>query len=267
MKMKMGSINKVWIFILVTMLLLSGCGGPAGSNQPQVDEGQTEILVSAAASMRYALVEIKDMYEAKKQDVIINYNFGSSGSLQKQIEQGAPVDLFISAAKTQMDALEEKDLIAEDSRLDILSNELVLIASKGNENIQSFADLKLVDRIAIGTPESVPAGRYAKEALLSMDLWDSLEDKFIQAKDVTQVLTYVEKGEVDAGLVYGSDTYQLTNASIAAVAPAETHSPIVYPAAVLKQSANAEQAQAFLDFLTGSEAQEVFSKFGFKIKE
>lgn len=258
------------VFGIVLMIsgLIAGCVGrqePGKQNKREGKSAPTEITVSAAASLKDALTEIKLQYEGKKPGIKLVLNFGSSGTLQQQIEQGAPVDLFISAGKSQMVALEAKQLLAQDSRVNILGNELVLIVGKANHTVRSFADLNKpeVKHIAIGQPGSVPAGKYAKETLTALKLWDGLRSKFVEAKDVRQVLTYVETGDAEAGLVYKSDTILSERVKIAAVAPAGSHSPVVYPAAVIKASKNAAAAGELLKFLKSKEAQQVFSNYGF----
>lgn len=245
------------LFIIVT-----GC-----SNTPKAQEqtgGAVNLTIAAAASLQDALNELADTYSTQKPDVTIAYNFASSGTLQKQIEEGAPVDLFLSAGQKQMDAVAEKGLIDATTRKDILGNDLVLIVPDTSK-ITKFEELTGtgITQISIGTPETVPAGKYAKETLVSLNLWDKLEPKLVQAKDVRTVLTYVESGNVDAGLVYKSDAMAGKNIKVVASAPADSHQPIVYPMAVIKSTKYPEQAKAFADFLTSQEAAAIFEKYGF----
>jgi len=163
-----------------------------------------------------------------------------------------------------MDALAEKGLIAEDTRRDLLNNEIVLI-TQGDGNLAGFQELSgsNVDKVSIGVPESVPAGRYAKEVLVSMGLWEKIQAKLVLAKDVRQVLTYVETGNVDAGLVYSSDTVISEDVKTVATAPAGSHKPIVYPIAVIKDTGQPEEAKEFIEFTSGEEAAQIFAKYGF----
>lgn len=243
---------------LILLLFLTGCG----SNNARE---QINLTISAAASLQDAAKEIEQVYTKENPNVTLTYNFASSGALQKQIEEGAPVDLFISAGQSQMDALEEKGLIIEDSRSDLLSNDLILIAGK-DRPLTGFDELTgdQVNKISIGAPESVPAGKYAQEALTGMGLWDALQPKLVLAKDVRQVLTYVETGNVDAGLVYHSDALMGDNIKVVAAAPADTHKPIVYPMAIIKNTKQQAATEAFMDFLYGPEAREIFARYGFK---
>lgn len=251
------------VFLFMVLVFLGGC--TRNTREPKAD---AEILVSAAASLKDALEEIKPVYENKNPGVKLVFNLGSSGTLQQQIEQGSPVHLFISAGKKQMDTLEEKKLIKEGTRTDLLGNQLVLITGKNNQVVKNFADLVRaeVKHIGIGNPESVPAGKYAKETLISLKLWDAVPAKLVEAKDVRQVLTYVETGNAEAGLVYQSDTVVSEKVKIVAAAPFESHSPIIYPAAVIGSVGKTGEAEKFLEFLRGDEAMVIFTKFGFQKK-
>ena len=225
----------------------------------------TNLTISAAISLKDSLEEIKTLYQKKDPKIQITYNFGSSGSLQQQIEQGASVDIFISAANKQMDALESKNLLLAGSRRNLVTNQLVLITSKKEKNINKFSDLTKPDinKIALGEPKSVPAGKYAEEVLKFYKVLDQIKSKIVYAKDVRQVLTYVETENVNAGLVYISDVKTSQKVRIAAIAPKESHSPIVYPLAILKESKNPGAAKAFDQFLKRNQSKTIFKKYGF----
>ncbi len=259
--------KKIWILLGLIMFIVAvstGCGSNT-EQQSQTGAEPVGLTISAAASLTDAAEELKKIYATEHPEVTITYNFGSSGTLQKQIEEGAPADIFISAGKSQMDALAEKDLIVAESRRDLLSNDLVLITQKDG-SLAGFDDLagSGVEKMSIGTPETVPAGKYAKEALESLGLWEQVQSKLVLAKDVRQVLTYVETGNVDAGLVYSSDALMGQGIKVVAAAPADSHAPIVYPMALIKDSAHPEEANAFTEFLSGAEAAQIFDKYGFK---
>jgi len=227
---------------------------------------QTELTVSAAISLKDALDEIKQVYEQANPGVTIATNYGASGTLQLQIEQGAPVDIFLSAAPKQMDALASKSLLLEGTRKDLLRNEIVLIVPLDSAlKISSFQDLAGADakRVALGEPAAVPAGQYAKEVLTRLGIYDAVNAKAVFAKDVRQVLTYVETGNVDAGIVYKTDALSSKTVKIVAVAPADSHAPVLYPVAVIKDSKNPVAAKQFQDFLAGPKAAEIFRKYGF----
>ncbi|KAF1083943.1 Molybdate-binding periplasmic protein precursor [Sporotomaculum syntrophicum] len=260
---------KRWLSLLSLLLLMVLAGAGCGSNQEQTAATEpVRLTISAAASLQDAMEELKTIYNRDNPRVIITYNFGSSGTLQKQIEQGAPADLFISAGQAQMDALAEKGLIIEDTRKGLVGNHLVLISGQ-DSSLAGFEELtgEQVGKISIGVPESVPAGKYAQEALTNLGLWDALQAKLVPAKDVRQVLTYVETGNVDAGLVYRSDALMGKHIKEVATAPEASHQPILYPMAVIKDSRNQTTAGAFAGFLTGQEAGQVFTKYGFKVLE
>lgn len=252
-------LNQACGFILAFVLAV-GC---SQTNQ------QTELTISAAASLTDAMNAIQPIYEQENPEVKLTYNLASSGSLQQQIEQGAPVDVFISAAPKQMNALEEKQLLLSGTRQDLLKNEMVLIVPKEENQVKNFEDLttELVEKIAVGEPESVPAGKYAQEVLTSLNLLETVQPKEIYAKDVRQVLTYVESGNVDAGIVYSSDAKISDKVKIVATAPAESHSPIIYPVAVIQSSKNPEVAKDFIQFLDREQAKAVFEQYGFGIVE
>ena len=226
---------------------------------------RTTLPVCAAMSLKDAVTVLKGIYEARHPDTLLEINFASSGALQKQIEQGAPAELFLSAGQKQMDALEAQNLIVKQSRCDLLGNTLVLIVAKEKQHqIKSFDDLaKHASNFAIGHPESVPAGRYGKQSLVTLGLWDPLENRMVLAKNVRAVLAYVDSGNADAGLVYRTDTPQLKSAVIAASAPVHSHSPIIYPAALVTNGKHPEKARAFLAFLKSAEAGEVFTRYRF----
>lgn len=222
--------------------------------------------VSAAISMKDSLLKIKERYEHENPGVAINFNFASSGTLQQQLEQGAPVDVFISAGQKQMTALEKKKLVGL-SR-EVAGNELVLIipaaANRAITGVEQLAD-PAFEKIAIGNPDTVPAGKYAEEALKNKGVLSQIKPKTVLAKDVRQVLAYVATGDVDAGFVYRTDANTLNKVKISYVVSSTLHSPIVYPAAVVETSANKVQAGHFIEFLCSDEATAVFEQYGFSI--
>jgi len=259
--------------LLVAMLLLfalapfaGGCGRGAGKSGQNTAAAPKEITVSAAISLKDALEKIKEEYTKEHPEVKIIYNLGSSGALQKQIEQGAPVDLFISAGVSQMDQLAEKGLLEPDSRINLLSNELVVVVPKDSRKVKEFADLAgpAVKKVALGLPETVPAGMYAKESLVNLKLWDQLQPRLVMANDVRQVLTYVETGNVDAGFVFRSDALMGKNVKVALAVPDGLHKPIVYPAAVLKNAPQKAAAREFLNYLASPQGMGIFEQYGLK---
>lgn len=249
----------IHIVLFATLLLfITGCADDSESNT-------TELTISAAASLRDVMEEAGQQYMKQNPGIKIVYNFGGSGSLQQQISQGAPVDMFISAAEDKFDYLYSKKLIDEQHSVRLLRNELVLITQRDNRIIDSAQSLtnENIKRIALGTPESVPAGMYAKQALLSLELWGDLEKKIIPTKDVRQVLTYVETGNVDAGIVYKTDALVSDKVKIVPLDGKDLHDPIIYPVGVIAGTEHPKESIDFFNFLKGPEAMKVFKKYGF----
>ncbi len=221
--------------------------------------------ICAAMSLKDAVTALQQIYQEQHPEIGLEINFASSGALQKQIEQGAPAEVFLSAGQKQMNALETQGLIVKESRCDLLGNTLVLIVAREKQQlIKGFGDLqKHAESFSIGHPESVPAGRYGKQTLVSLGLWQPLENRLVLAKNVRAVLAYVDSGNVDAGLVYLTDTLKLRSAVIAEEAPVKSHAPIIYPAALVANGRHPAEAQRFLDFLQSAEAGKVFAKYRF----
>ncbi|RKD25018.1 molybdate ABC transporter substrate-binding protein [Ammoniphilus oxalaticus] len=259
-------------FLLLGLLLVPiGCSGgqstDAGNDGADAPAENIELMISAAASLTDALNEIKSVFESEHPGSTLTINPGSSGKLATQIEQGAPSDVFLSASKKDMDRLEEQGLIDKDTRVDFTNNVLVLITNKENpSNLSSFEEIDpaMIGDFAIGEPESVPAGRYTKEVFEHLNLWEPMQDKLVLASDVRQVLTYVESGNAELGVVYSSDASISDKVTIIAESNPEWHAPIVYPGAVLADTSHDELAKAFLDYLTSDAGKEVLNKYGFK---
>ncbi|OBQ22418.1 MAG: molybdate ABC transporter substrate-binding protein [Anabaena sp. WA113] len=261
--MKTGKLLILITTALTTLLLVIGL--PTVTTSPVVAQSNTSLLISAAASLKEVLVEIQPLYQQSQPNVNINYNFGSSGTLQQQIEQGAPTDIFISAAKKQVDTLEQKGLLVTGSRNIIAKNRLVLIVPKNAVGINSFYSLKdaKVKKIAIGEPRSVPAGQYAQQVLEKLKIWTEVKSKLVFANNVRQVLASVESGNADTGLVYATDAKISNRVKVVVTADEKYHSPIIYPLAVVKRSKNVNAAKEFSQFLSSNQAKAVFKKYGF----
>lgn len=266
-------MKKQYVVFLTIMLLFLGAAGCSSNNQTknpedqkqEVSEKKVELTVSAAASLQEALNEIKANFEKEHTNVIVNYNFGASGALGQQISQGAPVDLFFSAAEDKFDKLVQDGLIDESKGTDIVGNELVLVVPNDSKiEIKAFEDLTKTDKISIGTPEAVPAGQYAKETLEKLNVWKAMEGKVVYAKDVRQVLTYVETTNVDAGIVYKTDALISQKVKIVATAEENSHTPIIYPLGVVKDTPHPKEAQLFYDYLQNDTSMKTFKKYGFR---
>lgn len=230
-----------------------------------------EILVSAAASLREALQEVGQAFQAQHPGAKVAFNFGASGALASQIEQGAPVDVFASANQEHMERLNRQGLLLTQTRRDFTANALVLIQPGDGPALSQPQDLlsPQVRRLALGEPATVPAGQYAKQALLSLGLWEALRPKLVLAGDVRQVREYVLRGEVEAGLVFASDMARKPGAEpprarVALTLAPGLHDPILYPAAVLKGSRQPQEATAFLDFLVSPPGQAILARWGFQ---
>ncbi len=227
-----------------------------------------ELTLSAAISMKEAVDEIGRQFVASRPGTTLSFNFGSSGELQKQIEAGAPVDVFISAASRQMDELQQKGLVLPATRRNFARNVLVVIKPADSTiDLARSADLldPRVRRVAIGNPKTVPVGQYTEESLRSAGLWERIQPKLVFAENVRQALEYVARGEVDAGFVYTTDFAVRTERVREAFRPGEdTYRPVIYPAAVVKASRQPALAQAFVDALVSGDAQAVLRRLGFQ---
>jgi molybdate transport system substrate-binding protein len=223
------------------------------------------LTVSAAVSMKDALAEVALAY-GKQSGAEVKLNFGSSGQIMTQIARGAPVDVFVSAGDEQMDQLEREKLIDPRSRVAVAGNRLVLVVPGdfGGAPI-SFEALaeKRFKRISIGHPDTVPAGKYAMQVLEKLGLSDIVRPRLVYGANVRQVLSYVERGEVEAGIVYRTDPRAAKNAHVIATADASWHEPIRYPAAVVSASKHREAAEQFVKYLCGDEAQQILTRHGF----
>jgi molybdate transport system substrate-binding protein len=237
-------------------LMLAGC-----SHAP------VTLTVSVAASLQNAIAELAPLYQAAHPGVRLAFNYGGSGMLEQQIENGAPADVFVSAAPGPMDKLAAAGLIDPPTRRDLLRNSIVLIAPKDRTLPVTFQDLAApgIKLIALGDPASVPAGEYGRQVLETMNLLDAVRPKLVLGKDVRQVLTYVESGNTDAGIVYATDARESHQVRVAEVAPEASHRPVIYPAAVIKASHLPAEARGFLDFLAGARAGRIFAAHGFLV--
>lgn len=258
-------MKKIFIPIVAMisiLFLITGCVS-------QKQETKVELHISAAASLTDVMKELAADYQKIHPEAEIKFNFGSSGALQQAIENGGEADLFFSAAQKQMDALDKAGELADGTRKDLLFNEVVLIVPKDSvKDIHSFADIKTekVSHIALGEPKGVPVGQYAEEIFQAMNMLDQAKAKAAYASDVRQVLAWVESGEADCGIVYATDAAISDKVQVAAKAPAGSHQPIIYPAAILKSSSQKDMAKDFLAFVSSKDSAAVFQKYGFEMK-
>ena len=273
--------NKILIIALIAFIiavvsvgsvsagLFDFLGGNSNSTDTSLDG--KEVNLAAAASLKNVYDEkLIPMFQEKYPGAKVTPTYASSGDLQTQIENGLETDVFMSAANKQMNALAEKGLIDNNTNLQFLENKVVLIVpADSNSNISSFDDLKNVEgNIAIGDPESVPAGQYAQEVLNNTGIWDDVESKLSLGTDVTAVLNQVAQGSAECGIVYATDAKSTDDVKVICEAPEDAlKTPVIYPVAAIKDAKDADAAQKFLDFLQTKEAKDVFVEYGFTIHE
>lgn len=277
----MKKINFLLSLVLLLILITGGCSSSKSNSQNQKSTPSTTvkteatkepsesvtIKIAAAASLETILTkDLIPQFEDQNPGIKVEGTYDSSGKLQTQIEEGMTADLFFSAATQQMDQLSSKGLLLDNSRVDLLENKIVLIVpADSSSDITTFEDITKAKKIAIGDPNSVPAGQYAKEALTSLGLWDKVSAKASLGTNVTEVLNWVAEGSADAGIVYATDAkLQPDKIKIVAEAPSGSlKQDVIYPVSVIKASANQEAAQKFIDFLTSKDAIQKFESYGF----
>jgi molybdate transport system substrate-binding protein len=253
------------VFAVAVSLMLSTCVLALTGCRPSARSSANELTISAAVSLKDAFKEIADLNE-QRTGTKTHFNYGASGALQKQIESGAPVDIFASAGARQMDELAAKGLIISDTRKDFALNALVLIVPAENPGVSSLSDLAnaAVKKVAVGNPKTVPAGQYTEQALTRQGLLPKIQSKLILAEDVRQVLDYVVRDEVDAGIVYLSDASSAGDkVKVVAHVPDDAHYPILYPIAAIKDSKQQEVARKFIELVLSAEGQAILIKHGF----
>ncbi len=250
-------VRRAYLSILLVFLVAAilGCSGR--------EEGQANILVFAAASLTDALGEIEREFEEQNElDVRISY--GASQMLAQQINSGAPTDLFIPAGEAPASYLDERGL-AEPQPTKLLSNKLVLVTRQEGRRLESLEQLTTdeVGRVAIASPELAPAGRYSRESLKRLGLWDSLQEKLIIGADVRATLAYVETGNADVAFVYQTDANIARNVTVLDIVPPDSYTPVVYPAVVIQRSEKKAATRRFLNFLRSEAAITIFRNHGF----
>ncbi len=256
-KMEWGVIYHVLLSYVIMSSSLTGCTR---------GQEQLELMVGAAASLEPVLKELKAVYSEQNPDVKLCFTFAGSGTLEQQIREGAPIDVFLSASQKQMASLEEDGLIMNDSRVDLLQNELALIVPKIDQTIiTSFEDVQKATVIALGDPASVPVGQYAMEVFEKLGNLEKIKEKTTYGKDVSEVLAWVSAGNAEVGVVYVTDAMKEDTVEIVETAPEGSHSPITYPAAIIAETELETQAKDFLRFLSSTEAEVIFEEYGFGI--
>lgn len=240
--------------ILLALLIIMAFTVPASAGT---------VNLSVAASLKEVINELSDSFAKTHPNLKFIKNYGASGALAKQIESGAPADIFISANPEWMDYLKERKLIDTSSIAIFVYNTLVFAGSPGKAS--SMQELSRLERIALGSPKSVPAGEYAMEALKKAGLEKLLEKKLVMARDVRECLMYAERGEVDGAFVYKTDALQAKQAKILFVVPQGLYSRVTYPDALTAAGRKNKDAAAFLTYLHSNEAKSVLGKYGFSV--
>lgn len=283
----MKKFNVTMLTILMTVFMIAGCASIQDKEATVTAEAATsettamtetseeiskkplELTILAAASLTDVTTKLAELYKEVEPNITLTFSYGASGALQTQIEEGAPADIFLSAATKQMDALNEEGLLLADTRKDLLLNKIVLIVPKDSVlSLTSFEEAgeDTVKTIALGESEGVPVGQYAEQVFTNLGIIDAVKAKANYGSDVKQVLTWVESGEVDCGVVYATDAKLSDNVSIVCEAPEGSHKDIIYPVAIIESSTLPDEAKSFLNFLITDEAAVVFEEFGFSMK-
>lgn len=244
-------MKKIILKTLIGMLTLSS-----------LSFSKEEITVSAAASLKEVMGELTGKFQNENKDIKINLNLGGSGALKNQIVAGAPVDLVFFASQKDLEDLDNKGFIDKEYQKDILKNRLVVA---GRSNIDSL-DKLVGSSIAIGIPESVPAGKYSKEAFINYGIWDKVQKDIVYAKDVRSAAQYVDLYEVDYSLIYKTDARVLKNSEIVYTVPENLHTPIIYSYGVIKDRAN-ENVVKLYNYLNSETAKKLYEKYGFEMAD
>ena len=236
----------------------------------QISRAAEDVTVFAAASLTDALKAAATSWRAKGNDAVV-LSFGSSSTIAKQIEAGAPADIFASADEKWMSYLSDKNLMEAGTIHRPIGNDLVLVGPAGTSDIEISSSTDLAGalnggRIAMGDPKSVPAGRYGEQALTKLGLWDSVKDKVAPAENVRAALALVQRGEAPLGVVYATDAREVSDVKVVGTFPDDSHDPIVYPIGIVAGH-NRPEVKGFFDFLGGDEGKALFKSYGFKILE
>ncbi len=250
------------LLIFLTCILLSGCGNQ-GKESIKSDE-KIIITVSAAASLKNTLNDIEKLYEAEHKHIDIKFNYGASGALAQQIMSGAPVDIFFSAAQDKVDDLVKNKAVDKEDTKSLLKNHLVLISEDKLTSLDNLQEEK-IKKIALGNPELVPAGEYGKQALENKKLYQKVKSKLVLTKDVRQVLTYVETGNTEAGIIYTSDLKSTNKIKYTLKIQDDLHEPITYPIAKIKDTKYKKETEELYQYLQNDQSKKVYQKYGFDI--
>ena len=259
-------MGKIGALLLAVMMMATVVQPALAAGKDDKTVNKTSVVLSCAASTANAMNDIKKAYESKHPNINLVMNYGSSGTLEKQITYGGRADIFISADNDNMYRLAVGGSVEHGTQFNLLKNDLVLIVPKNSTlKINSFKDLlsNKIKKVALGEPTSVPAGKYAMQALAYYKDDYTVKQKAVYAKDVTQVLQYVASGNVPVGIVYYTDAISSDKVEIVATADDKSHEPIIYPAAVMQRGEHKSAARDFLAYLKTDDAKSVFKQYGF----
>lgn len=263
MKKHLKRIIALVLILSMSMAAMTGCKKEKADNS---NAEKKEIVILAAASLTDVTAKLKEAYEKEHKDVTLTFSYGSSGALMTQIQEGAPADVFMSAALKQMNTLNEAGLMDSSSIYNLLENKVVLIAPKNSTlSLTSFNDLSKdsVKMVALGESSSVPVGQYSEEILTSLKILDTVNAKAVYGSDVRAVLSYVESGNADCGVVYETDAITSKDIKIICSAPEGSCQKVIYPVGIVKTSKLSDEAKEFIEYLKSDEAMAVFAEYGF----
>lgn len=247
----------ILLLVSISMLIASACAA--------ANDDDRKVVVFAAASLGHVFHDIQKEFETATSNQL-SISYGASQTLAQQISSGAPADIFISAGKSPVNFLVERNRLASEP-VNLLTNQLVVVVRQNLEtrisSVKDLANSHVIRRIALADPELAPAGQYARESLTTLGLWNNIQNKLITGTDVRSTLAYIESGNADVALVYATDAKLARNVKVLDIVPYESHTPIVYPAALIKGSQNSLAALKFLAFLKDRQTQKIFSSYGF----
>lgn len=250
-------MRKILLF-LILILLLTGCSK---------NETENELIIFAASSLIDPLNEIVESFNNKYDDIDVKVNYSSSGTLQKQIQKGAPADIFFSASVKNIEELVDSNFIINKNVFRIIKNELVLVCNDSlKEKVNSIYDLEndYIKNISITIPETSPLGFYSKESLINLKLWDKLKNKIVYAKNARTILNYLQSKNVDVAIIYKSDINKVKNIRIIKEIENNIHSEIIYPVAIVNDTL---ESKLFIDYLKSEKAKEIFAENGFIVNK
>jgi molybdate transport system substrate-binding protein len=267
-------MKKIFTIFIVLAVFLSACTAAPAQDPAQAAE-EVELIVFAAASLQETFDQIGKLFEEANPGLKVIFTFDSSGTLKTQIENGATVDVFVSAAQKQMNELQAGleantaglDFVDADTRMNVVENKVALAVAAGNPaNVQTFADLanENVKAIALGNAD-VPVGQYSEELLKILGIWDEIQPKVTYGSNAKEVTTWINEGVADCGIIYKTDAFSANLETVAEADGSLLKTLVIYPGAVMKNSAHPEQAKAFLDFLHTPEAEKILTAVGFSI--